>query len=463
MKKYDIAVIGAGPGGSAAAKTAVQLGAKTVLIEKAHIGGVCLNYGCIPTKAILASVKLIHQINQADDFGLSAKIAAIQYHKIVQKKNDIVTTLRSGMSSGYSRNGIVLIQGAAHFKSTHVIRVQEEGKEVEIKAEKVIVATGSRSLELPLLPFDNKNVLDSKAMLALEELPRTLLIVGGGAIGCEFATLARTFGVDVTIVEMMAHLLPAEDSELGKRLGAAFKKQGITVLTNDKIISAEVQPYGVCAKTEKNKSIQCEKVLVAVGRKRVADSCNLSAIDVALNNDRVVVNDYLETNISGVYAVGDILATPLLAHVAMHEGRIAAYNAVKGNAHTIDYDTIPNCIFTLPEIASVGLTREQALKRGIAVEVSKELFSASGKAYCDRDTEGFIKLVFDNQTKQILGGQIMGHSASELIAEIALAVKYKITIDELSQIMHQHPTLAEGIQDAALTAIGSMNHKKGSS
>lgn len=457
MKEYDIVVIGGGPGGAAAVKRAVQLGAKALLIEKEYLGGVCLNWGCIPTKALLASAKNIEAIKRASEFGVSAELQSVDLEKIVKRKDDLVTMLRESVGAGYTRAKIDVLFGHARLKDKETVVVSlNDGGEEEIRTKKIILAMGSTSKSLPFLPFDNKTVFDSKGIMNLKSLPASLVIIGGGAIGCEFACFFNALGVAVTIIEMQKHLLPIEDPELGKRLALTMKKKGITVLVDEGITSASVIDTGVALETQKGQSLTFAAALVGVGRSRPVTDCGLDTVDIVYEGDAVVVDDYFETATPGIYAIGDLISSPLLAHVAIYEGRVAAENAVFGNTKKRVYDVVPGCVFSSPEIASVGLTKDTAAEQGIPVAVAKELFTASGKAHCEGEAEGFIKLVYRTDTQEVVGGQIMGPHASELIGEIALAVKAKITVAALADTIHQHPTLYESIQDAATSAMHAL-------
>jgi len=458
MKEYDVVVIGAGPGGAAAAKRAVMLGASVALIEKEHAGGVCLNWGCIPTKAMVASVSVMHKIQHAEDYGLRATLNQVSLANIVNRKNAIVQSLRSGAEGGYARSPIEYIQGIATIAADRTVTVHNSDKTTTLRAQKIIVATGSSSRGISILPFDDERILDAQSILEMKQLPASLAVIGGGAIGCEFASIFNALGVDVTIVEMQDRLIPLEEAELSKRLGLAFKKAGIKLVLSDPIADAKVGD-SVVLTTKSGTTLNVQNVLVAVGRVRNSSGIGLESLDIDCDHDCVVVNEYCETNSAGIYAVGDLVDSLQLAHVAMYEGRLAAENAVKGNCLKRDYRVVPNCVFTVPEVASVGFTKEAALADGVSVDVAKELYSANGKAHCMGETEGFIKLVFNTDSGVILGGQIMGAEASDLIGEIALAIQYKLTVEDVANTIHEHPTLCEAIQDAALTAVGKRKRK----
>jgi dihydrolipoamide dehydrogenase len=457
IEQFDVTVIGAGPGGAAAAKRAAKCGARVALIEKEFAGGTCLNWGCIPTKALLHSTHLFEDMQNAAHYGLRAEAVTFAYEHIAQRKDEIVEKLRVGNESGL-RNEPTLsyFSGEAFITAPDSIRISSAGSDEVIKTEKIVIASGSRSRELPFLPFDGTRILDSKAFLALSSLPESLIIVGGGAIGCEFADMCNSLGVSVTVIEMANYLLPLEDHELGKRLALAFKKKGITVLTSDAIEDAQPQGSSMIVRTASGQELSADMILVAVGRVPNTDTIGIENLGLELDKGYIPVNSYCQTQNENVYAVGDVTTSPQLAHVAMQEGRITGYNVTHGNTIPVNYDVIPSCVFTRPEVASLGLTLDAAAKKGIEAGVAKELFSANGKAHCDGATEGFVKLVYDKKTGIVIGGQIMGASAADIICEVGLAVARKSTVRELAFTMHQHPTLSEAIQDAALNTFFSM-------
>lgn len=458
MEQFDVAVIGAGPGGAAAAKRAARCGARVAVIEKEFPGGTCLNWGCIPTKALLRSTHLFDDMKNASHYGLAAESVSFEYERIARRRDEIVEKLRDGNTAGLKNEPTLsYLQGHALITSSDIIRISSSGAEdICISAKKIVIASGSRPRELPFLQCDGTRVLDSKQFLARTSLPHSLIIAGGGAIGCEFADMCNSLGVSVSIIEMAPYLLPFEDQELGKRLGVAFKKKGITVITADAIAAATADTEGVHLSTASGRELSAEMALIAIGRVPNTDSIGIEHLGLELDKGYIPVNAFCQTTNEDVYAVGDVTTSPQLAHVAMQEGRITGYNVTHGNTIPVNYEVIPSCIFTRPEVASVGLTREAAEKKGIDVGVAKELFSANGKAHCDGTPEGFVKLIYDKKTGIIIGSQIMGPGAADIICEAGLAVSRKSTLRELAFTMHQHPTLAEAIQDAALNAFFSL-------
>jgi dihydrolipoamide dehydrogenase len=451
MKHYDITVIGGGPGGQAAAITAARLGAKVVLIEKNEIGGVCLNVGCIPTKTLIASATLYAHMRQCEEFGIKASRVESDYAAMVNRKNRVISTLKSGIESQLKRWNVDVIKAQGKIKDPKTIECLAGDNSSTITADKIIIATGSRSREIPGLAVDGNRILDSTGVLAMATLPQSIVIVGGGYIGCEFANIFNDLGVSVTIVEALASLLPRDESDLGKRLALIFKKRGIEISTGITITSVQKKTDALVCTTNDKREIVAEKILVAVGRERNVTEFGLEGLSISMSQGAIVVNDYFQTNVAGIYAIGDVLASPQLAHVATHEGICAAHNAM-GNSMKMDYRIVPNCIYTRPEIATVGMSKTEAQKQGVPCSESRFLYSALGKAYCIGETEGFIKLTFRSDTKEILGCQIMGAGATDIIAEVSIVLTKRATVDEVAHTIHAHPTLSEIVQEAALEA-----------
>ena len=471
MTNYDIAIIGAGPGGYVAAIRAAQLGAKVCVIEKENLGGVCLNKGCIPTKTLLKSVSVVSQIKEASRFGVDVDAYHINFPGMLSKKKEVVERLNKGIESLFKARKIDLIRGQAKIISPNEVEITKYPEKIEdfpelsprnfeeipegearntkceIKVKNIIIATGSRPLELANFKFDGEKILSSDDILNIAEVPKSLLIVGGGVVGCEFATLFNELGAEITVVEMMEHILPNEDREIAKRLEGTFKKKGIKILTKTRV--ENLHPGGVNkVKLSNGEITEVEKVLVCVGRLPNTENLGLEDIGLDLDKGYIKVNAYLETNISHIFAIGDCIGGHLLAHVASYEGIIASENA-SGSKRRVDYLVVPNCVFTHPEVASVGLSEEKAKEKGLNVKVGKFPFAALGKAQATGEVEGLVKIVADIANDEILGAQILGMGATELIAELALAVKLKAKAKELADTIHAHPTMAEAIMEAA--------------
>ncbi len=465
MDSYDIVIIGGGPGGYVAAIRASQLGAKVAVVEKEQLGGVCLNRGCIPTKAIISSIELFTGIKGAEDFGIEVKGCRLDYSRVLARKDAVVERLRNGVAALLKARKIDLISGTGKLTGIKEIGIESEGGKIAVKSSNIIIATGSKPLELPFFKFDGKKIVSSSDLLQRENVPGSLLIIGGGVVGCEFASIFKAAGSEVTLVEMLGQILPAEDREAARRLGAVFKKEGVKVLTGTRIEKLEVSGEKVVAKlappgpgqAESEESLEAEMALVCVGRAFNSEGLGLEALGIEQEKGRILVNESLQTNIPGIYAIGDVIGGPLLAHVASYEGILAAEN-IMGKAGRKDYSVVPNCIFTHPEIASVGLNEEAAREAGYDVKVGKFPFSALGKAHAMGQTQGFIKIIGDNSTEAILGCVIMGQGASGLIGEAALAIKLEATVAELAQTIHAHPTMSEGIMEAAEAFYGQAIH-----
>lgn len=423
MQKYDLAIIGSGPCGYVAGIRAAQLGMKVCVFEKDRLGGVCLNWGCIPTKALSASAAALYNIERASEFGINVKGYDIDFQKIQERKNNIVKKLSIGIETLLKARKIDIVRGNAILKdNTAVI-----SGDIEVGANNILIATGSLPFELPGMIFDGVNILSSTHMLDLQKVPKSILIVGGGVIGCEFASIFRTFGSEITIVEMMDQLLPSEDAEIARKIEQIFKKKGIKVFTGTK------------AEQIKEKS---EKTIVSVGRLPNSSGIGIEDIDIECNKGWIKVDKHFRTNVKNIYAAGDVIGGVLLAHAASREG-ICAVEAMADKEVVLNYDVMPSCIFTNPEIASVGITEKKAKDKGLDTRARKFLFAGIGKAHVLGETDGFIKLVVDNSSDKILGAQIIGPHATELIAEISPCIQFGITSEKLASVIHGHPTLSE--------------------
>lgn len=428
---YDLAVIGAGWAGFNASVRAAQLGLKVALIDKDKLGGTCLNCGCIPTKALIQSAKVYSLIQKAYDFGVEVPPAKINPSAVIKRKNLVVSQLNSGMKFVLKSKQVAFFEGAARVVSATEINTGSQ----TINAKNILIATGSRSVELPFLKFDGKVIMSSDHILEMNSIPRAILIVGGGVIGCEFASLFQSLGSKVSIVELLPQLLPNEDPETAKKLESLFRKKGIDVNTGTDIKSVDISPY--------------DCVLVAVGRKAEAAGLGLEELGVKFDKGKVSTDDYLATNVSNIYAAGDCTGKIMLAHYASYQGRLVAENiAHPQNARKCADQAVPNCIFTDPEIASVGITEKQAQERNIALDIKRADFRACGMAYILNETEGFIKIVTEKNSGLVLGASIIGPKATELIAVLTVAVQSRLTVSQLQDTIFAHPTLSEIIHEA---------------
>ncbi len=444
MKKYDLAIIGSGPGGYVAAIRAAQLGLKACLFEKEKIGGVCLNWGCIPTKALSVSSSLYSDIQRAGEFGIDAKECNLNFSKVQKRKEDIVKKLSSGIEMLIKARKIDIVRQKAKIKDTaHVVFGNEE-----IEVKNILITTGSLPFEIPGMPFDGTRILSSSHMLALESVPKSIVIVGGGVIGCEFASIFNSFGSEVSIVEMMDQLLPNEDNEIARKISEIFKKRGIKIFTKTKVEKIEKKEDTIDATLSDGSTLSAEKALVCVGRVPDSRDIGIENVDIECNKGWIKVDRHFRTNVKNIYAAGDVIGGILLAHVASKEATCAVEN-ISGEEKVLNYNVVPNCIFTRPEIASVGLNDKAARGQGLKTRARKFLFSAIGKSHVLGETDGFIKLVVDNESDKILGAQIIGSRATELIAEFSPCIQFGITSEKLANVIHAHPTLSEIVQEVS--------------
>ncbi len=456
--KYDIIVIGSGPGGYVAAIRASQLGKKTAIVERAEAGGVCLNWGCIPTKALLKSAQVYTYCKNAAHYGLElAGEVRPDLEKIVARSRGVAETMSKGVAFLLKKNNIDLIQGFGRLKGDG--RVNVDGTEYE--ADHIILATGARPREMPFMPIDGKHVISSREALTLTELPETMIVVGTGAIGSEFASLYASLGTKVTVIEYLPRMLPLEDEEVSKTMERSFRKLRATVLTSTTVKSVKVNADGKCEVEIEGKKgteiLTADVVLSAVGIKSNIERIGLEELGIRVERDKIVVDRFYRTDAQGVYAIGDIVGGPALAHVASAEA-ICCVEAICGlNPSPVDYLTVPSCVFTTPEVASVGLTEQQAREQGLAYKVGRFPFTASGKATAAGDRDGFVKLIFGEDDK-LLGAHLVGANVTEMIAEPTLAKALGATAHRIARTIHAHPTMNEGVMEASEAAMGAAIH-----
>lgn len=458
---YDIIVIGSGPGGYVTAIRALQLGFKTAIIEKENLGGICLNWGCIPTKALLKSAQVFKYINHAEDFGLNKVEASFDFPNVVQRSRGVAEKMSKGVEFLMKKNKIDVIFGTAKVKPGKKVAVEKDGAVTEYTAEHIVLATGARSRELPNLPQDGKKVIGYRQALTLSKQPKSMIVVGSGAIGVEFAYFYATMGTQVTVVEFMPNIVPVEDEDVSKHLEKSFKKAKIKVMTNASVESVDTSGDGVKAQVKTEKGIvelQADILLSAVGITANIENIGLEEVGIKTEKGRVVVDEWYRTSVPGYYAIGDILPTQALAHVASAEG-ITCVEKIKGlDVERIDYSNIPGCTYCTPEIASVGLTEKQAKEKGYEIKVGKFPFSASGKATANGDTDGFVKVIFDAKYGEWLGCHMIGTGVTEMIAEAVAARKLETTGHEILKTVHPHPTLSEAVMEAVAAAYGEVIH-----
>ncbi|OUV75977.1 MAG: dihydrolipoyl dehydrogenase [Flavobacteriales bacterium TMED123] len=458
---YDLIVIGSGPGGYVTAIRASQLGLKTAIVEKESLGGVCLNWGCIPTKALLKSAQVFDYINHASDFGISIKDANADFSAIIERSRDVANGMSNGIAYLMKKNKIEVINGCGKVVKGGKVAVTEDGKTTEYVAKHTIIATGARSRELPNLPQDGKKVIGYRAALSLGVAPKKMVIVGSGAIGVEFAYFYNAMGVEVTVVEYMPNIVPVEDADVSKQLQRSFKKSGIKVMTNASVESVDTKGSGckVLVKTKKGvETIECDMVLSAVGIQANIENIGLEEVGIKTDSGKIIVDDFYRTNIPGVHAIGDVLPTQALAHVASAEGIICVEKIAGHDPEPIDYGNIPGCTYCAPEIASVGMTEEAAKQAGYEVKVGKFPFSASGKASAAGHKDGFVKVVFDAKYGEWLGCHMIGYNVTEMIAEAVVARKLETTGHEILKAVHPHPTMSEAVMEAVADAYDEVIH-----
>lgn len=460
---YDIIVIGSGPGGYVAAIRASQLGLKTAVVEKESLGGICLNWGCIPTKALLKSGNVYEYISHAKEYGITVKDAQVDFGAVIERSRGVANGMSQGIQFLMKKNKVDIIKGFGKVKAGKVVEVLgEDGKATEYKAEKgIILATGARSRNLPNLQQDGKKIIGYREALVLPEQPKKLVVVGSGAIGVEFAYFYNSIGTEVTVVEFMPNIVPIEDEEVSKQLEKSFKKSGINVMTSSSVEKVDTAGKGckVTVKTAKGEEIiECDIVLSAVGIETNIGGIGLEEVGIATDKGKVLVDDYYQTNIPGYFAIGDIVPGPALAHVASHEGIICVEKIAGLNPHPINYGNIPGCTYCNPEIASVGMTEKKAKEEGIDIKVGKFPFSASGKASAAGAKDGFVKLIFDAKYGELLGAHMIGANVTEMIAEAVIARELEATGEAIIKTVHPHPTMSEAVMEAAAAAYGEVIH-----
>jgi dihydrolipoamide dehydrogenase len=457
MSKYDVIVLGSGPGGYVTAIRASQLGLKTAVIEKESLGGVCLNWGCIPTKALLKSAQVFEYLKHAGDYGLTVKDYDKDFDAVVNRSRNVAEGMSKGVQFLMKKNKIDVISGYGKIKPGK--KVDVDGK--EYSADHIIIATGARSRELPSLPQDGKKVIGYRKAMTLEKQPKKLIIVGSGAIGVEFAYFYNAMGTEVTVVEYMPRIVPVEDEEISKQLERSFKKSGIKIMTSTEVTGVDPSGEGVKAtvKTKKGEEIlEADVVLSAVGIKTNIENIGLEEVGIVTDRDKILVNEFYQTNMPGYYAIGDVTPGPALAHVASAEGILCVEKIAGQHIEALDYGNIPGCTYCSPEVASVGLTEAQAKEQGLEIKVGKFPFSASGKASAGGNTEGFVKVIFDAKYGEWLGCHMIGAGVTDMIAEAVLGRKLETTGHEVLKTVHPHPTMSEAVMEAVADAYDEVIH-----
>ncbi len=458
MSEFDVIVIGSGPGGYVAAIKAAQLGLKTAIVEKdPSFGGTCLNVGCIPTKVMIHSAEFFARMEGAADHGVVVDGFRFDMGRMHKRKDRIVTTLTKGVAFLLKKNGVTSFQGIGSFVDEHTVAVMKDGQAAEtLRARFIVIATGSEPKALPHIRFDGERILSSTDMLRLPEPPRTLAVIGAGAVGVEFASVYADLGSKVTLIEMLPHLLPLEDEEVSQELEKAFKKRKIAYLLGAAVQGLEARPDGAALSVKdaagKVQEVVAEKVLLAVGRAPYTAGLGLEKISLATERGFIPVNEYCQTRIPHIYAIGDVIPTPQLAHVGSAEGLLAVSHLAGKHVRPIAYRSVPGCTYSSPQVASAGWSERKAREAGVEVKVGKFPFSAIGKGKIEDFTEGFIKIVTDARTGEILGAHMIGAVATELVAETVLALNLECTAEELASTIHPHPTISEALMEAAHAA-----------
>ena len=461
MKVYDIIVLGSGPGGYVTAIRASQLGFKTAIVEKESLGGVCLNWGCIPTKALIKSAQVFEYLKHASDYGLKVKEYDKDFDAVVNRSRNVAAGMSKGVQFLMKKNKIDVIDGFGKLMPGKKVQVTNDKTTEEYSAKNIIVATGARSRELPSLPQDGEKVIGYRAAMTLPKQPKKLIVVGSGAIGIEFAYFYNAMGTEVTIVEYLDRIVPVEDEEVSKQLERNFKKNGISIMTKAEVTSVDTKGKGVTAtiKTAKGEEkLQADIVLSAVGIKSNIENIGLEEVGIAVDRDKIMVNDFYQTNIPGYYAIGDVTSGQALAHVASAEGILCVEKIAGHTVEPLDYGNIPGCTYCSPEVASVGLTEAQAKDKGFDIKVGKFPFSASGKAQASGTSEGFVKVIFDAKYGEWLGCHMIGVGVTDMIAEAVLGRKLETTGHEVLKTVHPHPTMSEAVMEAVADAYDEVIH-----
>ncbi len=460
---YDLIVIGSGPGGYVAAIRATQLGKKVAVVERAEVGGICLNWGCIPTKALLKSAQVYNYIKHSDNYGVKVEGDIIaDFDAIVERSRGVAANMSKGVQFLFKKHGIELIKAFGSLQEPHKVKLDFEEKESEIiSAENIIIATGARARQLPNLPIDGKKIIGYRKAMTLDKQPESMLVVGSGAIGSEFAHFYHSIGTQVTLVEYMPNIIPVEDVDASKSLARSFKKSKMKVMTSASVTEVDTSGDKCIVSVETKKGIQkieVDIVLSAVGVETNLEGLGLDTLNVEHVKGKVIVDDYYKTNIEGLYAIGDIVHGPALAHVASREGIICVEKIAGHNVEAMDYGNIPSCTYTSPEVASVGLTEEQALEKGYELKIGKFPFKASGKATAGGNTDGLVKVIFDAKTDEWLGCSMVGDNVTEMISEVVVARRMKVKAHDIINTVHPHPTMSEAVMEAVAHAYGEAIH-----
>ena len=457
MKKYDIVIIGGGPGGYVAAIRASQLNKKVALIESSHLGGICLNWGCIPTKSLLKNAEVLDLIKDSSKYGIDIKDFSVNWEKVIKRSRNIANRMGKGIQFLMKKNKVDVINGFGKVINKNLVEVTNGSSKEEVSADFIIISTGASPNYFPGMEPDGKNIITYKDALVVDKTPEHIAIIGAGAIGIEFAYFFNAFGSQVTIIEAQPHILPNEDIDISKELERIFKSKKINIKTGVKVKNIKNQAKKITVNLEDSK-INCDKVLVAVGVKANSENIGLKKNNIKTEKGWIVTNEFMQTNIKNIFAIGDVSGPPWLAHVASSEAISAVEYICKHSTKPMDYNNIPGCTYCHPEVASVGLTEKQAIEKGFKIKVGKFPFRALGKAVAVGETEGFVKIIFDEKYGELLGCHIIGANATDLISEISLARDLETTYNEIIKSIHPHPTLSEAIMEATADALNEAIH-----
>ena len=461
MENYDIVILGSGPGGYVTAIRSSQLGFKTAIIEKESLGGICLNWGCIPTKALLKSAEVFEYLNHAESYGIEVENFSKNFEKVIKRSRDVANTMSKGVNFLMKKNKIKVYTGFGKINSDKTISIKGEKEELRISGTNIIIATGARSRDITSLPKDGEKIIGYRKAMVLEKQPKEMIIVGSGAIGVEFAYFYNSMGTKVTLVEYEKNIAPIEDKDISKELSKILKKSGINILNSSKVVDSKIVGDKVEVTIESNNkksTLNGDIVLSAVGIKSNIENIGLEEIGIEVENDKIKVDEFYSTNIENIYAIGDVVDGPALAHVASAEG-ITCIEKIKGlNPNPINYNNIPGCTYCKPEVASVGYTEEKAIAKGYDIKVGKFPFSASGKAQASGQPNGFVKVIFDSKYGEWLGCHMIGSNVTEMISEAVVGRKLETTGHEILKAIHPHPTLSEAVMEAVADAYDEVIH-----
>ncbi len=461
MTDYDLIVLGSGPGGYVTAIRASQLGLKTAIIEKEELGGVCLNWGCIPTKALLKSAQVFEYLKQANDYGFQIKEYHSDFDAIINRSRHVAETMSKGVNFLMKKNKITVLKGHGKVLPNKKVEILQNKKSQIVSASNIIIATGAQSREIAQLKQDGEKIIGYRQAMSLRQQPKSMIVVGSGAIGVEFAFFYNSLGTKVFLVEYLDRIVPVEDIDISKQLSKSFSKKGIGILTESEVFDVKTNTQGVTAKIKTpkgEKEIKADVLLSAIGIKSNIENIGLEEVGIVVDNDKILVDNFYKTNIPGYYAIGDITKGPALAHVASAEGILCVEKITGHHPEPLDYGNVPSCTYCLPEVASVGLTELQAKERGFELKIGKFPFSASGKAQSAGKPEGFVKVIFDAKYGELLGCHMIGEGVTDLIAEAVIARKLETTGHEILKAIHPHPTLSESIMEAVADAYGEVIH-----